>query len=191
MLDHTPSIQSRDLAKSLYLHTRCHKYSYSRTAWCFVFLSQGRYIRIKFCHSSCKISRQVTWTRKCWQEEEKDAKMWTAFFSVKTYFRIVAQSTCLHHNKVCSLQLHRLLIGPYWQSSSICAQLKDKAVGIGTTAIVTQTSTNATDEAFPHSSEPVASQRPNPPRHAAETAPSTTHAAQHRAIAKATRTFFF
>lgn len=32
---------------------------------------------------------------------------------------------------------------------------------------------------------------PNPPTHAAGTAPSTTHAAQHRAIAKATRTWGF
>lgn len=32
---------------------------------------------------------------------------------------------------------------------------------------------------------------PNPPIHAAGTAPSTTHAAQHRAIAKATRTWKF
>lgn len=71
-----------------------------------------------------------------------------------------AKSTWPHHNKVCCLQLHQLISGPYWQSSSMCAQRKDKAVGRGTTARVTQTPGNATDKALPISSEPEASQPP-------------------------------
>ena len=43
----------------------------------------------------------------------------------------------------------------------MCAQRKDKAVGRGTTARVTQTPGNATDKALPISSEPAA---PRPPQ---------------------------
>lgn len=112
-------------------------------------------------------------------------KTWTRFFSVKTYFRRVAKSTCPHHNKVCSLPLHQLVIGPDWESSSMCAQLKDKAVGVeGLPELHRHLEMRW--QSFSRQLRPVASQ-PRP-THAAGTAPSTTHAAQHRAMAEAIRT---
>lgn len=54
-------------------------------------------------------------------------------------------------------------------SNSVCVQLKDKAVGSGTTAIVTQTFRNATDKAFQRLG---AFDIPTPFRHAASPAPS-------------------